>query len=49
MKLPTLKVDEGGFSCLQFHNFVCIYGDVVSNYLSPKEAVFESYNIYFKE
>ena len=49
IEIPTLKVDAEGFSYLQFHEFVCIYGDVISNYFFPREPVFESYNIYFKE
>lgn len=49
MRLPTLKVDEDGFSCLQFHEFVSIYGNAVSNYFFPREPIFEDYNIYFKE
>ena len=48
-EIPTLKVDEDGFSYLQFHEFICIYGHIVSNYFFPQEPVFESYNIYFKE
>jgi hypothetical protein len=49
MELPKLKVDEDGFSRLQFHEFVRIYGNSVSTYFSPREPIFEDYNIYFKE
>lgn len=44
-----LKVDDKGFSKLQMHEFIKIYGYEVFTSFIPSELPFKNYEIFFNE
>lgn len=44
-----LEVNGEGFSKLQFHEFIWIYGSFVTSYVSKDKKVFDYYEFYIDE